>query len=505
MKKLVKNGLFTFGFIGLLSMNLPTTVLAAETVAERCQYEAVVGVNPAFQTTNCLLTEMALDYNIPPEVVKAVAERESSWVQFNSDGTPNISSDNGIGMMQLTNQAAFDQERLETDVLYNIEAGVKVLDEMFTRGNLPVINDNDRDVIESWYFAVMAYNGIKPQNSPVRQASGERNESAYQELVYSLINRSEQGTTTKQLSFKPSDFNYDPTSDANIEFPVGQFTFDDLTKTKYLFDVGQKVETNTRANFRTSPSTQNNLITTLPAGEVLTITGSFTYDVVSPQNQFVWYPVKRTDGTEGYITSGNLNPLSDEGVEPAPPVEPEEPVTFSDVPSGHWAEKEISYLTSKGIINGYPNGKFGLNDNITRWQAAIILVNANGGIISNPADPGFEDISSNYQYYNVIATAVEKGLFAGPDQKSNTFRPTDTLSRAEMAVLLQRLYKFPNVGEAHPFRDVIPGSWYAASVNNIYHAGVAAGDTTYNPQENVTRAQFATFMARAMEDSFRLK
>ncbi|PAM92963.1 hypothetical protein B4N84_20480, partial [Flavobacterium sp. IR1] len=63
-------------------MSLPTSVLAAETVAEtvaeRCQYEAVVGVNPAFQTTNCILTEMALDYNIPPEVVKAVAYRESS-------------------------------------------------------------------------------------------------------------------------------------------------------------------------------------------------------------------------------------------------------------------------------------------------------------------------------------------------------------------------------------------------------------------------------------------
>lgn len=498
MKKLVKNGLFTFGFIGLLSMNLPTSVLAAETVAERCQYEAVVGVNPAFQTTNCLLTEMALDYNIPPEVVKAIAERESSWVQFNSDGTPNISSDNGIGMMQLTNQANFDQERLETDVLYNIEAGVKVLDEMFTRGNLPVINDNDRDVIESWYFAVMAYNGIKPQNSPVRQASGERNESAYQELVYSLINRSEQGTTTKQLSFEPSDFNYDPTSDANIEFPVHHFTFDNLTKTKYLFDIGEKVETNTRANFRTSPSTQNNLITTLPAGEVLTITGAFTYDQVSLSNQFVWYPVKRTDGTEGFITSGNLNPLSGESVEPAPPVEPEEPVTFSDVPVTHYAYDEIHYLANNNIVGGVGHGRFDPTAPLTRAQAATMLTRALG-TSTNAPNPGFKDVSTTHYFYSGIASAVESGFFV----KADNFYPERTLTRGEMAAILDRAFDFPQAVGSHPFTDA--SGIFEYNITNVYEAGVTSGvtPTTFAPRNTIDRGQFAAFLARSLNEEFR--
>lgn len=97
--------------------------------------------NPNKQTINKMLTEIALEYNVPPEIVKAIAEVESSWQQFKSAGEPLISDDGGIGIMQVTNQSGYDPERLKFDIEYNIRAGVDILRKNFNRRDLPAINE----------------------------------------------------------------------------------------------------------------------------------------------------------------------------------------------------------------------------------------------------------------------------------------------------------------------------------------------------------------------------
>lgn len=73
-----------------------------------------------------LLTETALKYGIPPEILKAIALAESQMLQF-ENGKPFISDDNGIGIMQVTHPTVeVDQERLKYDTAYNIEVGAKI-------------------------------------------------------------------------------------------------------------------------------------------------------------------------------------------------------------------------------------------------------------------------------------------------------------------------------------------------------------------------------------------
>ena len=48
---------------------------------------------------------------------------------------------------------------------------------------------------------------------------------------------------------------------------------------------------------------------------------------------------------------------------------------FADVTSGKYYYNAIKWATSKGIVNGYSNGKFGPEDNITREQLAVMLRN----------------------------------------------------------------------------------------------------------------------------------
>ena len=176
--------------------------------------------------------------------------------------------------------------------------------------------------------------------------------------------------------------------------------------------------------------------------------------------------------------------------------------TFNDVPVGHYAEDAIDYLVDRDIINGIGNNNFGMGQPLTRWQAAVLISRANNLSITNRPDPGFSDVPQGYPYYKEIAAVVDEGLFNGVTE--NTFNPNATLTRSQMAVVLQRLYEFPNAATGHPFTDVTE-NWYADAVSKLYAARITGGvsETKFGPGQTVTREQFAVFLARSMDESFR--
>ncbi|WP_010094713.1 S-layer homology domain-containing protein [Ornithinibacillus scapharcae] len=480
----------------LVIMLLPNHVTYAdveEQVATTCDFQSESNGNPGYSTINCLLTEMALAYDVPPEIVKAIAEEETGWKHYDETGEVIISDDNGIGIMQITNQSAYDEQQLQDDIVYNIRAGVEILDQMFDRTDLPVINSKDRDVLEHWYFAMMAYNGTKPVNSPIVQSTGKRNVGAYQEKV--IQNIADLGfIQLEQLPFKVSDFSYDSNSDANIVFNTMDYHFVlPFTKTKHEFVNGDKVSVTTAVRLRERPTTTSNSHT-LTKGEILTITGPFVYDEnPSNKNQFVWYPVKRSDGTKGYVASSYLK------------------TWFKDLPKNHYAVDHIYYLHDRGIINGVPGGNFGLSSKLNRWQVVLMVVRANNLSLENRPDIHFSDVPKRHKYYKEIAAAVDEGYFEGA--ADGKFNPDATFTRREMAVVLQRIYDFPQASSSHPFDDVradAGSGWYEDAVANLYEAGITngtggAGGLKFEPLKTVSRDQFAVFMTRAMDESYRLK
>lgn len=462
---------------------------AESTVSEKCNLNNLPEDNPDYQTINCLLTETALKYDIPPEIVKAVAEEENGgWKHFDEDGEPVISPDGGIGLMQITNKPLLDEKRLKYDLPYNIEAGVQVLDDMFSRNDLPTINGEERDIIEHWYFAVMAYNGIKPVNSPVTR-DGEENDEAYQERVFHKISQLND-LDLVPLPFERDHFDYDRDSSANITFNKMKYTVDaPLTKTRHLLEKGYQAEVTTDTRLRKSPTTNSELLTKMKKGEKVEVTGPFVYEKAKDKaNHFVWYPVRTEDGKTGFITSMYLT------------------FSFSDFSDDYYASEEIDYLYDRKIINGIPGGTFGVGDPLTRWQAVLLITRANHTEIGDRPDPGFTDISKDYKYYEEIAAAVDEGLFKGTGD--HEFRPDATMTRAEMAVVLQRLYDFPAANKPTPFTDVPSNTWYTDHVNRLYHAGITNGyatPETFAPKTTVSRDQFAVFMTRSIDEEYRLQ
>jgi S-layer homology domain/Transglycosylase SLT domain len=278
---------------------------------DTCGYDASSRRNPDLQTMNCLITKAADEsgFPVPPEIVKAVASVENGgWKHFNENGEPVISDDGGIGLMQITNTAGYDVEKLKYDLQYNIKTGIEFLANNFKRGDLPKINDHDPADLESWYFAIMAYNGTVPANSPFYQETGEVNYNAYQEKVYKqLSDFGAVNANVRSIPMKSSDFEYDRNSSDPIKFLKNSYVMDEgkLTPTKQLFEVGETV-TYKGSGLRSIPSTQGTLIP-ITSSDSLKIISAPVYDVnVNSRNQFVWYPVEMSKNgkvIKGYIAS----------------------------------------------------------------------------------------------------------------------------------------------------------------------------------------------------------
>lgn len=124
---------------------------------------------------------------------------------------------------------------------------------------------------------------------------------------------------------------------------------------------------------------------------------------------------------------------------------------FNDVPSNQYYTAAVNMLAMVGIINGYENGNFGVNDTITREQAAAILMRLLL-VFSNKPLPSYEDnkeeideILEPYTDKNKIsdwaivpmAWCIENGIFTGKNE--TTLAPQDFLTRAEAATVMYRI------------------------------------------------------------------
>ncbi|MGF6953489.1 hypothetical protein QF028_005994 [Neobacillus sp. B4I6] len=283
--------------------------------------------NPTYQHINCLLTNAAIQADIPPEVVKGIATKESDWRQF-VDGKPFISNDNGIGIMQITDKTLPDeqQERLKNDILYNIETGVRILNYKASLTTLPHIKGAGRDIIENWYFPVMAYNGVVQVNSPLFQETGEINHEAYQELAFVKIEKESYmgDTVLARYPFEVKDFKY---VDKFIEFLQPEYIVQGVHETTIRLTEGDRViTTKDKVNLRKGPGAPC-VEKVLPINTPLLIEGPFEFDETeTSRNQFVWFPVKTVDGLYvGYVSSAYI----EKQVDTVPPVDetsPEAPV-----------------------------------------------------------------------------------------------------------------------------------------------------------------------------------
>ena len=67
---------------------------------------------------------------------------------------------------------------------------------------------------------------------------------------------------------------------------------------------------------------------------------------------------------------------------------------FSDVPTSHWAYEAVDSMAEKGIVQGFPDGTFKGNTNVTRYQMAMITAQALANISEKGGKLAGNDLNS---------------------------------------------------------------------------------------------------------------
>ncbi|MHB1418811.1 MAG: S-layer homology domain-containing protein [Bacillota bacterium] len=179
------------------------------------------------------------------------------------------------------------------------------------------------------------------------------------------------------------------------------------------------------------------------------------------------------------------------------------PVRYKDVPDNYAWAGDIYFLTQKGILTPYSDGTFRPEVDVTRAQLAVWLVRAMG-IPLNAPDPGFKDVTKTNPDYAYIAAAKASGIIRGYD--TYTFRPSNKITRGEMAVMIARAFNLPPATGKNPFKDVSSSQATADGIQRLVASGITNGytDHTFRPYLSTPRKQTVAFIARALDPSRRV-
>ncbi len=174
---------------------------------------------------------------------------------------------------------------------------------------------------------------------------------------------------------------------------------------------------------------------------------------------------------------------------------------FSDI-SGHWAEAEILKWASKDILRGKPSGEFKPEDFVTRAEFTAVMVRVFG--YGEKSTHTFPDVSDNDWYADSVSRAVAAGIIAG-DGDTGKFRPNDSITRQEAAVILSRAFnlKASNTDVLNKFADARDiASWSREAVAALVENGYISGrpGNIFAPKDNLRRGEMSKLLSNIVEE-----
>ncbi len=189
-------------------------------------------------------------------------------------------------------------------------------------------------------------------------------------------------------------------------------------------------------------------------------------------------------------------------------------VAFPDVENSHWAASQINTLSEQGVIVGYPDGTFKPDANVTRAEFAAMAIRALGQQHTKVAQPiHYSDINETHWAYEDIQKAVYFDLISN-DKSGDTFRPDDSVSRAESISVAVNALTTETISEgkakevlAQRYADAktIP-AWFLIPAGKAEILGMiviapAAEKTSLDAERPATRAEVAAILSKMIEQA----
>ncbi|MEW4371981.1 S-layer homology domain-containing protein [Paenibacillus kandeliae] len=152
-------------------------------------------------------------------------------------------------------------------------------------------------------------------------------------------------------------------------------------------------------------------------------------------------------------------------------------------------------VVRKGYIQGYEDGTFRPDQQVTRAELAVMLQRLIGDN-SDSSAVNFKDVPASYWASNGIQLVENNGWMKGyPD---GSFQPGQALTRAELASLISRWKGLDSSDTSVATAADVQSNWAASDINKVVSAGLMKGfpDGKFYPNQPVTRAEVVTVLNR---------
>ncbi|MFZ5645304.1 MAG: S-layer homology domain-containing protein [Bacillota bacterium] len=174
---------------------------------------------------------------------------------------------------------------------------------------------------------------------------------------------------------------------------------------------------------------------------------------------------------------------------------------YGDI-QGHWAQQKIEDWSDSGLCEGYPDGTFRPDAGISRAEFITLTNKAFG--LEGKIPSFFLDVSPDDWFVEEVEKAKSTGYILG--YEDGTFRPGHEIKRQEMAAIIAKLLRlntYEDLGRLVNFRDrhIMP-RWAKKIIIAVAAHGYMYGypDNTFRPYDSVTRAEAISALDRARRD-----
>lgn len=150
---------------------------------------------------------------------------------------------------------------------------------------------------------------------------------------------------------------------------------------------------------------------------------------------------------------------------------------FKDI-QGNESEIYIRHLHDAGLLDGYDDGTFKPGNTISRAEFFTMMVRAMGYPVVTEEDTTFTDIADHWGKQYIL-TAIQHGLVKGNDD--GTIKPDDKVTIGQIALVIDRAFSLKTYDKDGVYANLPKHNHYAKeSVKKMLDAGVLkTEDSTY--------------------------
>ncbi|WP_245149815.1 S-layer homology domain-containing protein, partial [Peptoniphilus vaginalis] len=148
-------------------------------------------------------------------------------------------------------------------------------------------------------------------------------------------------------------------------------------------------------------------------------------------------------------------------------------------------------FTHEQYIFGYPDDTIRPDGDMTRAEAIAVVARLQKLDLSDKTSNIYKDTKAGMWYNAAINAAFREGYLL--EKEGENIRPNDKITRAELALLISHIDKKNDT--VAPFEDV-KGHKFEAAINQAYGNERIKGypDGTFKPDNSITRAEVATML-----------